>query len=279
MNKNYFLSLFRTVLFLSTLWTPLALIAHPAHAQRNLIVDRAPVSKTEDLQRCSTSVLEIVGKHFGVSDFSYPQNDSFPRAENGGIIISGVCKAWPKDGFTTKGSPAKPPSLVIAAFTYDAGVENEKALIVAQVDLARRKVIASYKSAIEEDGATEVNSNALRLDMARYTLSKEARAFGLRLNTFRERCAFDGGYDNDLTLFVIEGRTIRPVFSKKMSEWTYPAGNRCGSEIVERISTDFVIAVASTQSHGFADLRITAKRGDTPTSVSTTVRYDGVRYR
>ena len=52
LNKNYFASLPRTVFFCSALLMLLGLPAPPAHAQRNLIVDRPSVSETEDAQRC-----------------------------------------------------------------------------------------------------------------------------------------------------------------------------------------------------------------------------------
>ena len=46
-------------------------------------------------KRCDKSLLALVGKHLSVSDFSYPRDFMYPSAENGGVIIAGVCKVWP----------------------------------------------------------------------------------------------------------------------------------------------------------------------------------------
>lgn len=71
----------------------------------------------------------------------------YPSVENGGLVVAGVCKNWPGNS-----------SRVISAFAYDAGVEYEKQLLVVLVDVTGSRVIASYKSAIPEDAASEVNS-------------------------------------------------------------------------------------------------------------------------
>jgi hypothetical protein len=108
----------------------------------------------------------------------------YPSVENGGLLVAGICRPWPAD-----------KSKIIAAFAYDGGIEYEKQLLLAIVEGPKNRVIASYKGVISEDAATEVSSYSLRLDTARYTLSKNTRAFGLRLNTFRERCTYEGGFN------------------------------------------------------------------------------------
>ena len=140
------------------------------------------------------------------------------------------------------------------------------------------RVLASYKGVIAEDAATQVSSHSLRLDTARYTLSANTRAFGLRVKAFRDRCTYDGGFDDELTLFVVEGRAIRPVLAETMSRWWHGPGNRCGGEETPRIDSNVTISVEPTASHGLADLRFTAVRSDGKKPVSAVVRYDGKSY-
>jgi len=167
---------------------------------------------------------------------------------------------------------------MIAAFAYDDGTEYEKQLLLAVIEEPNNRIIASYKGVIEEDAVTEVSSYSLRLDTARYTLSKDTRAFGLRLNTFRSRCSYEGGFDDELTLYVVDGRAIRPLFTEKMSHWSFGIGNRCGGEDVPRTDANILVAVEPTISNGFADLRLTAIRNDKKKPLSVVVKYNGERY-
>jgi len=220
----------------------------------------------EYASRCSDAFVKRFGKHFRLTDFAYPAPGMSPSAEKGGLV-AGICKPWP----TNK-------SKIIAAFAYDDGTDYEKQLLLAIVEVPNNRVIASYKDVILEDAATEVSSHSLRLDTARYMLAKDTRAFGLRLNTSRERCGYDGGFNDELTLFVVDGQTIRPVLREVMSRWSYGGGNRCGGEDVPRIDANTLISVEPAMSNGFADLRLTAIRSDRRNPVSAIVKYDGKRY-
>jgi len=131
---------------------------------------------------------------------------------------------------------------------------------------------------IPEDAATEVSGDSLRIDTARYRLSKNTWGFGLRLSDFRDRCTHEGGSDDALTLFVVDGETVRPVLAETLSHWRYRGGSRCGGEEVPRIDAGTLISVEPTASNGFADLRFTASRSDGKKPVSAVVRYNGQRY-
>jgi hypothetical protein len=229
-----------------------------AHAQRQ---------SEEDVSRCSDTIVHRVGAHFRLKDFSYPLRSMYPSTENGGLIVAGVCKEWPAN-----------KSLTIAAFAYDSGVEFEKKLLLAVVDSPTGRVLSSHVGAIPEDAGSEVTSHSLRLDTAPYTLSNATRAFGLRLSTLRDRCTYDGGADDELTLFMVDERVIRPLFTAIMSHWRYDSGNRCGGEEVARTDAYTTISVEKTATHGFADLRFTAKRTDKKKPVSAIVKYDGQYY-
>lgn len=221
----------------------------------------------ENTGRCSSAVVKQVAKHFGLPHFAYPAPGLYPSAENGGLIVAGVCKVWPADRAKT-----------LAVFAYDGGTKYEKQLLLAVIERPGNRVAASYQGVIPEDAAAEVSAYSLRLDTARYTLSEATHAFGVRLSTFRERCTYEGGFDDELTLFVVEGKAIRPVLKETMRHWSYGSGNRCGGEDVPRTDANIVVSVEPTASHGFADLRLTAHRSDQKTPLSSSVKYNGERY-
>lgn len=206
----------------------------------------ARAQQKEDAGRCSDAVVEQIGKHFRLADFAYPTDGMAPSTDNGGLVVAGICKPWPTSSSRT-----------IAAFAYDGGAADEKELLLAVVEGPNNRVIASYKRIIPEDAITEVSSYSLKLDTARYTLSNQTRAFGLRMSTFRDRCGYEGGFDDELTLFVVDGQTIRPVLTEMMSHWSYGRGSRCGGEDVARIDARVSISVEPTTSNGLADLRLT----------------------
>ena len=216
---------------------------------------------------CHPLTLERIGKHFGLGDFAYPRDGMYPSAENGGLIVAGACKSWGANNART-----------LAAFAYDAGIQYQKTLVLAVTDASTHRVLAAYRGDLPEDAASEVTHDALRLDTARYALSQTTRAFGLRVDSFRDHCAFEGGFNDELTLFVVEGKTLRPVLTETLSHWSYGPGNRCGGEAAPRTDAQVVISVEPTSSNGFADLKLTATRSDKKKPVSAIVRYDGERY-
>ncbi|WP_374327993.1 ankyrin repeat domain-containing protein [Azonexus sp.] len=228
------------------------------------LAQSTPVS---DANRCSEAIVKRVGKYFHLSEFAYPSDGMYPSVENGGLIVAGVCKDWPRES-----------GRVIAAFAYDAGVEYEKKLLIAVLDVTTKKVIAAYSGAIPEDATTEVDSYSLKLDVAPYILSASTRAFGLRLSTFRERCSYEGGFGDELILYVVDDKAIRPVLSETMAHWRYARGNRCGGEDVARVDGNIVISVEPSSTHGFFDLRFTARSSDNRKSVSAKVKYNGDHY-
>lgn len=217
---------------------------------------------SSESQRCDDRILEHVGKHFGFAHFQYPDTGM-----HDGLIAAGVCKPSPDD-----------PSKVIATLAYDGGHEYQKDWLVVLVDSYANKVLASYRSVIEEDAVVVVDGYSLRIDTGRYFLSKSNRAFGIRQSTFRWRCTFEAGNSDELTLFVVEGDVLRPVLSETMKNWKVGPGNLCGGEAVNQINVENVIRVEPTLHHGFADLRITAIPDDGGRSISAIVRYDGTRY-
>ncbi|MCL2075916.1 MAG: hypothetical protein FWH15_05670 [Betaproteobacteria bacterium] len=213
-------------------------------------------------KRCDDAVVKIVGNHFQLDNFSYR------------VIVAGECKPWPTD-----------KSRMIAAFAYDAGVEYEKQLLLVVVNISGKQVIASYKETIQEDATTEFDKYSLRLDTARYQLSETTRAFALRLFTSQSRCSYDGGWSDELTLYVIAGKELRPILSQDMHKWRRHviSGNPCGGHNDEDYEENYVeanifIAVENTSTNGFADLRLSAESDARKKPPSVVVKYNGENY-
>lgn len=91
------------------------------------------------------------------------------------------------------------------------------------------------------------------VDTARYQLSPQDRAFGIRIN--RDNAKY-GGSVQDLSLYVIHGKEISLVLdyleASANIEGAEPDPN-CG---FSGITMNRSLAIANTMSHGYADLRL-----------------------
>lgn len=187
--------------------------------------------------------------------------------------IANACKAWPgKEPYT------------IGVFVYEGG-QDGKLLLVALLDRARQKVVASYSTMAEEDAIMRF-VDGIRIDTARYQLQPSLRAFGVDINTYSPRYA-EGGYGPMRTLYVREGSAIRPVLSDMpVSRWSYLGemqwepgkdGEIAPEPDIERF--DYTISIAGTRTKGFADLVVTRKSNQQFTLPTTQLlRYDGKLY-
>jgi len=225
-----------------------------------------------NLSKCSEAVTKRVGRHFGLSDFSYPKEHFSASSENGGLIVAGVCKPW------------LGKARVIAAFAYDAGVASEKALLVALIDARKTSIIASYRAVIQEDAAMTLGSSSFRIDTARYELAPDVRAFGLDMNTSYSQGCVDGGLGPIRTLFVQDGKALRRVLADfYVSSWSFlQGGPSCVSNdgrevVIEDVS--YSIGIGDTKSKGYANLRITATSSErTRKPLSYELQYNGREY-
>lgn len=198
-------------------------------------------------QQCSDSIVNLVGKRFGISDFSYPREGMYPSAQNGGVITAGACKVWPKNN-----------AITIAAFAFDdEGSENGKSLIVTMVDSLKGKVVASYKAV-----GLDVAEGGLRIDTARYDLAPGVRAIGLDVTEKSSPNCGDGGAGAARTLYIQNGNQIRPILEGLyMSYWSFvQGGSNCASGDTESVTEDFSysIGIDNTTTNGYANLLITA---------------------
>ena len=224
-------------------------------------------------QDCSPNVLALLGKSLKVAHF-------VPRdADPTGVVMATSCKRAPDD-----------PTLTIAAVAWDAHAEDSKDLALAVVDEAASSIVALLKDGIVEDASMQVDDGSLRLDTAPYTLAPGVRAFGLDLFQTNGSCG-EGGGGPTRTLYVRDGKTLRPVLSGlPVSEYWYIRGNqrRCTSSQKEAdtaILEDFSITIALGEPGrgGWRDVVLTAtsKRSDHRPGrkpLRVTVPYDGQAY-
>jgi hypothetical protein len=215
--------------------------------------------------------VKIVGDHFKLDNFAYPEYGSDKKE----TIVAGECKPWPTD-----------KSRMIAAFANDAGVAYEEPgsterkiqIFLALVDTEKKQVIASYETTVEEDALIYFSEYSLRLDTARYILSKTDRAFALRMGVNRCGCAYDGCWDDELTLFVISGKKLRPILSQTMQH-QWQSGATCGGEgEITVIGASTFIAIENTTTNGFANLRLSVASNAKKKPPNRVIKYNGKEY-
>lgn len=208
--------------------------------------------------------------------------------------ISGKDKLPVSDEFLTAASCKKNPAdknQTIIALAYDSGNEDGKALLIAVLDMAGKKILSRYDGEISEDAGMKVESHSLRIDTGKYFLSKNVRAFGLDITSgYLPNCG-DGGWGAVKTLYVREGTKIRPVLTDLfMSTWHFiQRGNdRCNSDVPEDTPTiieevTLTLSVTKKSSNGLRNLLVTAasSRDDNKKSRKPfhyVLKYDGRKY-
>lgn len=190
---------------------------------------------------CSQSVLDSIQQALGT-----PELRADGETPN---VVARTCKAWPYQ-----------PQQLLAAIAYDAGVEYQKTLVVAVLDQASGRLLSSYRQDIEEDALTEVGSNSLQLDTARYQLAPQRRAFALRFfSSARGPSCGEASWTDDLTLLLPDGPALRPLLQLSMQRQMAEQG--CLNAGVEHAlwqSANLSLAVENTSSQGLNDLRASA---------------------
>lgn len=204
-------------------------------------------------QICNTSTIEVVGRFLNIKEFKVPPDGYSPNEE--AIIAAAACKPHPAN-----------KQITIAAIAYDTKKSETKALIIALLDNIKGNVIASYSREYENDSFFNVESGSLWIDTTLYNLTNDVRAFGLDVTSGYIPHCVDGGFGSIRTLYVQEGKMIRPILeSLTMSEWTFiqEGQSRCNQiaapdeeTIIENF--DLSISVSKTTTNGYKDLLITA---------------------
>jgi hypothetical protein len=244
-----------------------------------LLLIAAPMSAAlaaEASQECAPAVLATLARELKVAHFAVGQ-ENFGK-DPAGVLIASSCKRMPDD-----------PRLTLAAVSWDAHEADNKALAIAIVDESTATVAALLKDDIHEDAATQVNAGSLRLDTAPYELAPGVRAFGLDIVSEDRSCG-EGGMGPSRTLYVREGRTLRPVLEGlTVRQWWYLRGNqpRCATPkaAASAILEDYTVSIGlgAPGRSGRRDLVLTViskrsdhKPGRQPLHVS--VPYDGHAY-
>jgi len=230
-----------------------------------LLVLTPALAQGEDTQNCTEKALAAL-------------RTTLPISPNDNILAS-ACKPWPDD-----------KSRMLVAIAYEPAApetglqEFQAPFYVAMVNAETFQVISRYQSKIEGDATTDIHGMSFWLDTARYYLNKDTRAFGLRIRSFHDRCTYEGGFDNELKLFVIEGFNIRPVLQGLyLSVWNRE-GQSCGGEpangdVAEVTrSVALSLSVEPTRTNDYADLLITATRVENKRTEAVKVRYNGKEY-
>lgn len=226
---------------------------------------------------CSSDSIAAVAHWAGV------QGKLVSWEQPGGMVAATACKAMPDA-----------PGTTIAAIAFDTAREGptrgdgNKLQVIALIEAGQ--VVAAHRSQIEEDATTAVGR--YRIDTARYHLSPSVRAFGtvFHSDALGSRCP-DAAADAELTLWVREGAQLRPVLGTNLRGWVNIEGTPCVLNDQRQRSEEahLSIAVEKTNSHGFADLALTARivhseiygSDDEKTRqrrARTVLRYDGKSY-
>jgi hypothetical protein len=203
-------------------------------------------------------------------------------------LRASVCKAMPDQ------APRLLVAIAYEPFDYKTNNQWELPIQIAIVDGNTHKLVASTKRSFTEDAALSIGMDSLWLDTARYQLSKELRAFGLRISAENSASCADGGSDNELTLFVQEQRQLRAVLGPLTMRRFYHDVEPCSPQVMSvdagssPASTSWQLTIEVQRKHyaGFADLVLVERRSNAPAdSAALTVerrvrlRYDGSNYQ
>ena len=208
-------------------------------------------------QLCDARSLATVGRFVQAAHFVEPALGHAPDAT--AVVAASACRA----------APAYHGRLVAAV--YRSSHEDELLLVIAAIDSATGQVDASFKGNLDSDASVKIVSGSLWLDTAAYDLQQGVRAFGLDVTSGLARGCAGVGSGARRSLFVTQGRFIRPVLQDlPMSEWALI--QRGKSECTDSSAPDQTITetfnatlgLATTSTRGYRDLVVTgtASRDD-----------------
>jgi len=201
-------------------------------------------------QLCDARTLASIGRYVQAPNFSEPRLGQAPDA--GAVVAAAACRA----------APAYHGRLVAAA--YRSGHQDDLLLVIAIVDSTTGQIGASFKGNLDSDPNVRIVSGSLWLDTAAYDLAPGVRAFGLDVTSGLPRGCAGVGSGARRSLFVSQGRFIRPVLQDlPMSEWALIQRGKSactdGSAPDLTITENFTatLSLASTSTRGYRDLVVT----------------------
>jgi len=231
-------------------------------------------SEARQAQPCDSALLDSLATQLDQHGWAVP------RGHADRLLVAAACKPWPDDS-----------NLSVVTLAYrdaeDSEPVGERTLnwLVAKVDTATGQLRERYDAYLEEDAELEVNADSLWLDTARYHLAPGVRAFGVVVRSVaRGASCPDAGFHDLLTLVMPDGSKLKPVFSTYLSSWSTVKGTSCVMDSdFESEQADLTLSIGSKQSHGYADLVVTARvrpgrEENILRTVSRTISYDGTHY-
>lgn len=218
----------------------------------NRITANLPDQNTKERPTCNRVLLgSFLSDELEVS-FAGPQDESpdYPR------MIDLTCKPH----------PVHPNLTLIALFhelreTPNTDGNAYKGFVMAVVDVKRRQLIRVYRDKILEDAGTRISEYSLSLDTAPYNIAPGVRAFGVRMDIGYSPRYADGGTSDFLTLFIENGKTLRPIIQNMpMSSWQMVGDTaHCFDDAATGCAIEnkaVHLALASTSTHGWRDLDV-----------------------
>lgn len=227
-------------------------------------------------QLCDARTLATLGRALQVPNFKEPELGH--DADANAVVAAAACRAAPTYG----------GRLVAAA--YRSGHDNDLLLAIVVLG-AGGQAGATFKGNLESDAAVKIVSGSLWLDTTAYDLAPGVRAFGLDITSGLPRGCAAGGSGARRSLFVSQGRFIRPVLQDlPMSEWNLiqrgksacTDGSAPDLTVTENFSA--TLGLATTSTRGYRDLVVagTASRDDGRTDerpvLRTSLKWDGRIY-
>jgi hypothetical protein len=201
-------------------------------------------------QLCDPRSLAAVGRYVHVANFVEPALGQAPDAS--AMVAASACRA----------APAFHGRLVAAA--YRSGHEDDLLLVIAVVDPATGEVGSSLKANLDGDPAVKIVSGSLWLDTSAYDLAPGVRAFGLDITSGLPRGCAGVGSGARRSLFVSQGRFIRPVLQDlPVSEWALiqrgksPCTDSSAPDLTITENFTATLGLAPTSTRGYRDLAVT----------------------
>jgi len=201
-------------------------------------------------QLCDPRSLAAVGRFVHVANFIEPALGQPPDAS--AMVAASACRA----------APALHGRLVAAA--YRSGHEDDLLLVIAVIDAATGEVGSSLKANLDGDPAVKIVSGSLWLDTSAYDLAPGVRAFGLDITSGLPRGCAGVGSGARRSLFVSQGRFIRPVLQDlPMSEWALiqrgksPCTDSSAPDLTITENFTATLGLAPTSTRGYRDLAVT----------------------
>ena len=227
-------------------------------------------------QLCDARALAALGRHVNVANFKEPALGH--DADAGAMVAAAACR----------GVPASHGRLVAAA--YRSGHQDDLLLVIALLD-GSGNVVSSFQAALEADPALKVVSGSLWLDTAAYDIAPGVRAFGLDVTSGAPRGCAGMGSGARRSLFVSQGRFIRPVLQDlPMSEWALIQRGKSACtdsgapELTITENFTAKLALAPTSTKGWRDLVVTGTASrddghlDERPPFSAVLKWDGRMY-